>query len=159
MRPTWLALLAPLPSDVTIERKPVASAELIASGKADAIAGWESLVVHLSDAVHGLRHVLITLDATGAVISAGDGVLFQREEERGAERWTIYDHENIGGRFEPDGTFRGTRWQSQTEQRGDDDEGATVSSSPATPSTEDVERLRALVAWVMDRAPLRPVQS
>lgn len=158
MRPTWLALLAPLPADVTIERKPVASAELIASGKADAIAGWESLVVHLSD-THGLRHVLITLDAAGSVISAGDGTLLQRDDHRGGEPWTIYDHENIGGRFEADGSFRGTRWQSQTEQRGDDDEGATISSTPSPPSAEDVEQLRALVKWVIDRAPLKAVQS
>jgi hypothetical protein len=157
MRPTWLALLSSLPDDVAIERKPVASAELVASGKADAVAGWETLLVHLSDAGQGLRHVLITLDANGMLLSAGDGVMFVREEQRGNDRWTVYDHDNIGGRFETDGSFHGTRWQSRTEQCEDDDEGAAYSAEPSTPSAEDVEKLRAIVAWVMARAPqVRP---
>src|SRR5688500_6803229 len=117
MPPTWLALLAPLPQNAVVSRSPVASAELVASGKADAIAGWDSLVVHLSDA-DGLRHVMLTLDAAGTVISGGDGVLFQHEEQRGGELWQIYDHQNIGGRFESDGSFRGTRWHTHTEQHG-----------------------------------------
>ena len=155
MPPSWLALLAPLPDDAVVTRSPTASAELMASGKADAIAGWESVVVHLSDA-EGLRHVLLTLDATGTVISGGDGVLLHSEEQRGGEAWHIFEHENIGGRFESDGSFRGTRWHTHTEQRGDDEEGATSSSTPSTPSPDEVERLRSLVAWVMARAARRP---
>ena len=153
MPPAWLALLAPLPDDAVIDRKPVASAELIASGQADAVAGWESLTVHLSDASLGLRHVLLTLDADGTLVSGGDGVLFHRQEQRGADLWNIYDHENIGGRFETDGSFRGTRWHTHTEQPGDDEDSAVSSSHPSTPSPEDVERLGALAAWVIQRAP------
>jgi hypothetical protein len=153
MTPAWLALLAPLPDDVVIERKPVASADLVASGKADAIAGWDSITLHLSDPALGLRHVLITLDGAGALLSAGDAVMFHREEQRGGELWNIYDHENVGGRFETDGSFRGTRWHTRTEHLGDDDEPKARSATPSPPSEDDVARLRALVAWVLERAP------
>lgn len=152
MPPTWLALLAPLPDDAVIERKPVATPQMIESGSAGPIAGWESLAVYLSD-VHGLRHLLITVDATRAVLSAGDGVMFHREERRGNDLWNIYDHESVGGRFEADGSFRGTRWRIHTEQPGDDEAQAATSSTPSTPSADDVALLRALVAWVIERAP------
>lgn len=153
MPPAWLALLASLPDDVTIERKAVASAELIAGGKADVIAGWDSITVNLSDPGHGLRHVLITVDGAGSLLSAGDAVMFYREERRGADLWHIYDHHNVGGRFETDGSFRGTRWHTHTEHRGDADDPNASSSTPSPPSDDDVVRLRALVAWVLERAP------
>jgi hypothetical protein len=156
MSPPWLALLAPLPDDAVVDRRPVASPDLVASGQADAIAGWESLTVHLSDAALGLRHVLLTLDATGTLISGGDGVMLHRQEQRGADLWHIYHHENIGGRFEPDGSFHGTRWRTRTEQLGDDEAGASSSSVPGVPSAAEVDRLRALAAWVIARAPKRP---
>ena len=153
--PTWLALFAPLPGDAGVERKPVASQELIASGQADAIAGWESISVHLSDPAAGMRHVLITLDGNGALISGGDMVLFQREEQRGSDLVTIYDQENVGGRFETDGSFRGTRWVTHTEQIGDDDEHAHTTSLPSPPSDEDAAALRALIEAVLRHAPGR----
>jgi hypothetical protein len=153
MPPTWLALLAPLPDDAVVERKPVASPDLLAAGKAEAIAGWDSITVNLSDPGSGLRHVLITVDAAGTVISGGDGVLFHREEQRGNILWTISDHHNIGGRFEIDGSFRGTRWQTHIEQIGGEEEPVQTASTPSPPAPEDVERLRALVQWVMARAP------
>ena len=86
MRPQWLALFAPLPDDAMIERKPVASPELLSSGKADAIAGWESITVNLSDVAAGMRNVMITLDGDGRLLSAGDNVLLQRDEQRGRIR-------------------------------------------------------------------------
>ena len=153
--PTWLALFAPLPDHAVVERKPVASPELVASGKADAIAGWESLTVNLSDPVAGMRHVLITLDANGTLLSGGDMVLFQREEQRGRDLVTIYDQENVGGRFEEDGSFRGTRWITHTEQIGDDDENAHTTSLPSPPSEQDVASLRAIIDAVIRRAPGR----
>jgi hypothetical protein len=99
---------------------------------------------------------MLTLDARGTVISGGDGVLLHREEQRGIDLWNIYEHHNIGGRFEADGSFRGTRWHTHTEQQGDDEEGATSSSTPSAPSPDDIEQLHRLVAWVMQRAPGRP---
>ena len=130
------------------------SAELLASGKADPIVDWDSISVHLSDPATGLRHVLITLDGNDTLLSASDVVLFQREEQRGSVVVTIYDQETVGGRFEEDGSFRGTRWITHTEQIGDDDEHAQT-TSPSQPSDQDVASLRALVHAVIERAPRR----
>lgn len=154
-RPAWHALFAPIPDDAVIERKPVASPELLASGKADPIAGWDSISVHLSDAGSGLRHVLITLDASDRLLSASDLVLFERKEPRGRHLLTIYDQENVGGRFEEDGSFRGTRWVTRTEQIDDDHENAHTTSLPSPPSAADVASLRELVDAVLKRAPAR----
>ena len=154
-RPAWHALFAPIPDDAVVERKPVASPALIESGQADAIAGWNSISVHLSDVGSGLRHVLITLDANDRLLSASDMVLFERKEHRGGQVMTIYDHENIGGRFEEDGSFRGTRWVTVTEQVGDDEEHAHTTSLPSPPSASDVASLRAVVDAVLKRAPAR----
>ena len=155
MPPAWLALLAPLPDDVVVERRPVASPQLVAAGKAEAIAGWDSLTVNLSDSASGLRHVMITLDERGTVISGGDGVLRHRAEQRGSEVWNIYDHQNIGGRFDADGAFHGTCWQTHNEHRGDDDVPASSSSTPSAPTAEEIDKLRALVKWMLQRAPER----
>ena len=153
--PAWLALFAPLPDDAVVERKPVASPELVASGKADPIAGWDSISVHLSDVGTGLRHVLITLDANDRLLSASDIVLFERKEPRGSDEVTIYDHENVGGRFEEDGSFRGTRWVTHTEQIGGDEEHAQTTSLPSPASPGDATSLRAVVDAVLKRAPAR----
>ena len=153
--PAWLALFAPLPDAAVVERKPVASPELIASGQAAAIAGWDSISVHLSDIASGLRHILITLDANDRLLSASDMVLFERKEQRGPDEVTIYDQENVGGRYEEDGSFRGTRWVTHTEQIGDDEEQAKTTSLPSPPSAADVTALRALVDAVLKRAPAR----
>lgn len=132
----------------------MASPELVASGEAEAIAGWESITAYLSDPA-GMRHVLITLDAKGTLLSGGDMVLLQRQEQRGRDVVKIYDQENVGGRFEEDGSFRGTRWLTHTEQIGDDDESAHATSLPSPPSERDVASLRAIVDAVIKRAPGR----
>jgi hypothetical protein len=155
MTPKWLALFAPLPDYAVFERKLVASTELLRSGKADAIAGWESVTVNLSD-VTGMRHVMVTLDGDGKLLSASDHVMLQRTEPRDRRIVTIYDHENVGGRFEADGAFHGTRWQTRTEQIDGDDEHARITSLPSPPSASDVTSLRALVEDVIRRAPGRP---
>lgn len=155
MTPTWLSLFAPLPADAVVARKPVASPELVASGKVGAIARWESITVNLSDVATGMRHVMVTLDGDGQLLSASDLVLFHREEHRGRHVVTIYDQQNVGGRFEPDGSFHGTRWQTRTEQIDDDDEHAQTTSLPSQPSASDVAALRALVEDVIERAPAR----
>ena len=152
--PTWLALFAPLPDGALIERKPVASPQLVESGQADAIAGWESITAYLSDPA-GIRHVLITLDGNGTLIAGGDMVMLQRQEQRGRDVVNIYDHENVGGRFEEDGSFRGTRWLTHTEQIGADDENAHTTSLPSPPSEQDVASLRAIIDAVLKRAPRR----
>ena len=150
-KPDWLALLAPLPRDVKPERKPVASAEQIANGTAGPIADWVSLSVHLS-APHGSRHVLITLDGDGRLLSAGDHVMIVSQAARLDRPIATYDHESVGGRYAGDGSFHGTRWITRTEQEEGADEMDTTSSTPSTPSAADVAALKALVADVMKRA-------
>lgn len=137
-----------------VERKPVASPELMASGQADAIAGWDSISVHLYDEA-GMRHVLITVDANDRLLSASDLVLFERREQRGSDVVTIYDQETVGGRYEEDESFRGTRWVTRTEQIGDDHEHAHSTSLPSPPSPAHVASLRAVVDAVLKRAPSR----
>jgi hypothetical protein len=152
--PNWLALLAPLPDDVVPTRKPVASAELIASGKADAIIGWDSIMIDLSAGLAGLRHVQLTLDAKGTLLSAGDNVLFHRTENRGGRVVTIYDQQSVGGRYADDGSFHGTRWVTHTEQDHEDPDGEpAITSTPSKPSNEDIMALNVLVAEVLRRAP------
>jgi hypothetical protein len=82
-------------------------------------------------------------------------LLLQRQEQRGHDLVTIYDQENVGGRFDEDGSFRGTRWLTHTEQIGDDDENAHTTSLPSPPSEQDVASLRAIIDAVMKRAPGR----
>jgi hypothetical protein len=153
-RPAWHALFAPIPETAVVERKPVASPQQLADGSASPIAGWDSIIVNLSGA-HGLRHVMVTLDANDTLIAGGDTVLFEHTERRGVVEVAVFDHENIGGRFEHDGSFHGTYWQTRTEQIGDDDEGAVIESTPFPPTAEQVAALRRVIAEVLRRAPTR----
>lgn len=152
--PKWLALLAPLPDEAIPERRPVASPELIATGKADAIAGWDSIIIDLSAGVAGLRHVQLTLGADGKLLSAGASVLFHRTENRAGRLVTIYDQESLGGRYADDGSFHGTRWLTRTEQDHEHADGEpAITSIPSEPSSEDIRALNVLVAEVLRRAP------
>lgn len=154
VRPAWQALFAPIPEDAVIERRPVASPQQIADGSAEAIAGWDSITVHLSGET-GLRHVMLTVDADGTLISAGDTVLFDRTPGRGDAGVAVYDHENIGGRYEPDGSFRGTYWQTRTEQAPGDEDGRVIQSTPFAPTGDQIAALSRLVAEVLRRAPAK----
>jgi hypothetical protein len=150
-RPAWLALLAPLPDDAVVERKAVASAQQIADGTAGPIAGWQSISVNLSSPRAGSRNILITVDASGTLLSGGDHVLFVTPPADAASP-AIYDHESVGGRFEVDGSFRGTRWRTRTEQMPDaDDDGTTTLSEPSAPTEQEIAALRSLIAEVMRR--------
>ena len=145
MSPDWHALFAPLPEDARVKRKPVASPELLAAGKADAIAGWESLTIEMSAGPAGLRHVMVTLDAEGRPISAGDWVMFRSQNGEGV----TYVHENVGGRLEPDGRFHGTRWRSVMFERAGSDEAEMRETSHVPPSPQDIEAIQALVLDVL----------
>ena len=150
-RPSWLALLSPIPADVVPERKPVASAEQIAQGTAGPIAGWENVTVNLSDPDVGLRHLQLTLDASGTLIAAGDHVMLIRETTPDGSEVTRSDHESIGGRYEADGSFNGTRWHSLliTIPGSDDDPESRATSS--IPSAADDAALRALAGEMLSR--------
>lgn len=155
----WHALLAPLPEDVIVRRQPVGSPEVLATPEGAAIAGWEQLTVELSADLAGLRHVLVVLDATGQPISASDHVLYWSEVSKtdqnadtssGSALQAEFYQESIGGRFESDGSFRGTRWQTVGEDYRDGSE-PKMDSTPSEPSAADIAGIKALVAEIMKR--------
>jgi hypothetical protein len=153
MQPAWLGLFAPLPADVKAERKPVASAEQLATGTAGPIAGWQSVTVNLSEPSHGLRNVQITLDEHGQLLSGGDHVMFVLETTPDGDAMRT-EHESVGGRFEQDGSFRGTYWKMTLENAPDGDEDASVarSTEKREPSAEEIAALRRLIDEVLNRA-------
>lgn len=150
--PSWLSLLSPLPGDAVPQRKPVASPAQIESGTAGPIAGWQSVTLHLSEPEHGLRHVQITLDETGALLSGGDHVMLVRETTPDGLDATLTEHHSVGGRFEPDGSFRGTHWISVLESSPGDQDGSVTRSAEHRPPTDaEIAALRALVDDVLRR--------
>jgi hypothetical protein len=154
-RPAWHGLLAPLPHDATPQRRPVASAESLARPASSAIAGWQQLVLHLSAGRAGLRTVVVVLDDTGALLSASDSVLYHTGAApggTGSDAGAILQL-SIGGRFEDDGSFHGTRWHSVAVERDRDE--PQWESTPSEPSAEDVEGLRSLVQELIGRADRR----
>ncbi len=152
--PAWLGLLVPLPSNVTPERKPVASAEQLANGTAGPIAGWQSITVNLSEPDYGLRHVQVTLDENGQLLSGSDHVMFVRDTTPDGSDATLTDHESVGGRFEQDGSFRGTYWKMTLESQpdGDEDQSVTRSAANRAPSADEIAALRQIIADVLARA-------
>jgi hypothetical protein len=155
----WHALLAPLPENVIVRRQPVGSPEVLAMPEGAAIAGWEQLTVELSAGLAGLWHVLVVLDATGRPISASDTVLYRLEVLKSSGHTDTpsdsllsaeFYHESIGGRFEADGTFRGTRWQIFGKEQPDGSD-AQMKSTPSEPSEADIASLKNLVAEIMRR--------
>ena len=147
--PLWLSLLSPLPPEAMAQRKPVASAAQLEEGTAGPIAGWQSVTVNLSEPEYGLRHVQITLDEHGKLLAASDHVMFVRETTPDGEA-TITDHESIGGRFEHDGSFRGTHWNSRLESRGvNDEDSMTTGASKRPPTENEIVALRRIVEEVL----------
>lgn len=134
-RPDWHALFAPLPADAVVRRKPE-----------PAIAGWQSITVELSDGARGLRHAMVTLDASGEPVSAGDWVLYC------SGRPVQYVHENVGGRIQPDGSFLGTRWRTLALDVPGREEPEVRETVRSDPSAEDVAALMALVRELLRRA-------
>src|SRR5262245_38097716 len=142
MAPVWLALLSPLPADARVERKPVATAEMLVNGTAGPIAGWTSVTVYLSEPDFGLRHVLITLDERGRLLSGGDHVMFVRATTPDGLDATLTDHESIGGRFEEDGSFLGTCTLMTLETPAGSDESSVKSTEQRPPTAAEVAALR-----------------
>jgi hypothetical protein len=127
----------------------VAAAAGLEPAAAAAIAGWTSLVLDLTAGADGLRVVHVLLDAEGRPLSASDHVLFRSASRDGTGRpWMR--QENIGGRFESDGSFRGTCWQVEGPEP-EDDEPPQWSAVPRPPTTEEIAGLTALVAEVRRR--------
>jgi hypothetical protein len=111
-----------------------------AGPEGSAISGWEQLVVELSSAA-GLRIVLVVLDAAGRPIAANDTVLHRLPAPLKSRQ------ESLGGRFEDDGSFRGTRWDGEST----DGETSDWQLRSREPSAEEVRAFTALVADVVRR--------
>lgn len=155
-RPAWHALLGPLPADAVPVRQPVAPPEVLAGPTGWAVAGWEQLVLHLSAGAAGSRTILVVLDARATLLSASDSVLYYTDPSGAAppvEDMPAMIHvENIGGRFEPDGSFRGTRWHSVAVEHGGEDE-VEWKSTPSEPTGDEVARFRIVVTELIRRQP------
>jgi len=143
----WHALLAPLPDEAVVKRRPVAPPEITGKPEGAAIAGWEQLTVELSAAGRGMRHLLVVLDAQGTPISANDMVMYSAELGRNH----VFFQENVGGRLEADGTFRGTRWRTLGLDSPRDEE-AKLDSSPSPPTEAEAQALKGLVAQIVKRS-------
>jgi hypothetical protein len=103
--------------------------------------------------------VLIVLDATGQPISTSDHVLYWSEVSKTGHNTVTssakalnaeFNQESIGGRFETDGTFRGTRWQTVGEDHRDGSE-PKMDSTPSEPIAADIAGIKALVAEIIKR--------
>jgi len=151
--PAWLSLLSPLPPDVRVDKVPVATAEQIASGTASAIQGWHSVRAFVSEPEFGLRHVLITLDQDDRLLSGGDHVMRVLDTTSDGSEATLTGHESVGGRFEADGSFLGTYWNTTSEYSPGDETGVTRNAESRPPSTEEIAALRRLIEDVLGRLP------
>lgn len=145
---SWHVLFAPLPPDAVPRRQPVAPLEVLATPEGAAVAGWENIIVDLSAGAAGMRVAMVLLDAAGQPLSAGDEVLYRSETAPGVVE---YYQESVGGRFEPDGTFRGTRWRTITVERGDDEDDRETNATPSPPTDADVAGIKAVVADLLRR--------
>jgi ribosomal protein S18 acetylase RimI-like enzyme len=155
LRPAWHTLLGQLPTDAVPVRQPVAPPEVLASPTGWAVAGWEHLVLHLSAGASGSRTILVVLDASGTLLSGSDSILYYTAPPAAPppiDDTAMVHIENVGGRFEPDGSFRGTRWHSVAVDRPEDEE-VEWESTRNEPTAEDVSGLRMLTAELIRRQP------
>lgn len=141
--PPWLGLLAPLPDDARPVRRAVLSEEVKKAHPGSEAAGYTSLLLDLSAPPLGLRVLLVTMDAGGTLVSASD-MVHRRVGGR-------LEQESLGGRFEPDGSFRGTCWVGSAPDS--DQETADWDLKPSAPTTEQVNRFRELIAQLRQRDP------
>ena len=59
--------------------------------------------------------------------------MFVRETTPDGSDATLTDHESVGGRFEQDGSFRGTYWKMTLESKPDGDEDESVDAKRGEP--------------------------
>ncbi|MGH7579850.1 MAG: hypothetical protein ACREM9_06740 [Gemmatimonadales bacterium] len=146
---SWHALLAPLPDGATPRTSPLVAPGAPASPDTDVIAGWESLVLELSAGAAGLRILQVLRDGHGQPLSASDHVLYRSvpSDHRAAVQ---IRQESIGGRFEPNGDFKGTCWLV-TGPEPVDEEAPEWEMTPREPKPDEVAALRRLVEEVIRR--------
>lgn len=80
--------------------------------------------------------------------------MFVRETNPDGGEATLTEHESIGGRFEPDGSFRGTYWKMTLESSPDGEEAASITRSAENrqPSVDEIAALKRIIADVLNRA-------
>lgn len=149
----WLQLLAPLPEGAAPRRSPVASPGTDGAKPGSPIAGWTNVVLDLSDMPHGTRVVLVTLDADGRAISASDHVYLRDisglEVRAALEAHVPMRQESVGGRFEEDGSFRGTHWTVEGMESDEDEPRWT--HTPRPPTDEEAAALKELAEELLRR--------
>lgn len=151
---TWHALLAALPPEAVPARKPLGPASGDQPG--NPLAGWSELVLELSAGAGGLRVLQVVLDAESRPIAASDLVYHPATSAQtsAASEPALSRQESLGGRFEPDGTFKGTYWRGTAPAAGEV-EAAAWQLLPNPPTPVQVEALRNLVAELVRRAGVR----
>lgn len=154
----WHMLLGPLPDGAMPRRKPVASAEILATPAGRSIAGWDDVVLELSAGAAGSRVLHVLLDQSGQPLSASDHVLYWSEGagvgQADPDTTPQIYQESIGGRFESDGTFSGTRWLIMGSEPASDAD-PQWDMTHREPTVSEVEALRSLVAELLRRQPPR----
>jgi hypothetical protein len=152
----WHQVLGPLPPGLIPRAAPALSRDEPAPPDQAALAGWQTLTLEISGS-DGLRIVLVLVDDSGTALSASDHVAYRRAvgprgEGDPAGNASMYQLEqiSIGGRFEPDGSFRGTWWHAVGAEPIAGEE-PTLEFTPRTPTPEEIAGLRTIVREVQRR--------
>lgn len=95
------------------------------------------------------------LDGDGALLSGSDGVVFRTgiggaPTPEDCDAPVMLQMENVGGRFEPDGSFHGTRWLSTAMDDGREGD-LEWQSTPSAPTEADAAALQILMLELMRR--------
>ena len=144
--PAWHVLLAPLPPDATPTRRRIGPEMSAPDAPDSAIAGWSELVLDLSAGPTGSRVIQVVLDPRDRLLAASDMVYFRPVPADRCD--SRHRQESIGGRFEEDGSFRGTCWIG-TATGPAEDENLQWDLTPSQPVEVEVAALRRLVTSVM----------
>jgi hypothetical protein len=147
--PPWLALLARLPPGAAPVRRPLGPEHPPQDAPESAISGWSELVLDLSAGPAGLRVIHIVLDPADRPLAASDLVYFRPELP--TEPTARHRQESIGGRFEADGSFRGTYWLAMATGPADATDLAW-DLTPSEPLPAQVASLRTLVDALLAHA-------
>ena len=145
-------LLSPLPSTATITRRPVASPDVLAGTHGPLLAAMEQVVAEVKG--DGWLRISLIVVERGALLSANDTVVTDGGEKvrAGSEMTPASVIESVGGRFEKDGSIRGTRWISRViDDPNASLEAPSMESTPSALSEDDMSGLRALAAELFRR--------
>jgi hypothetical protein len=144
--PSWHALLAPFPTTATPRLRRLGPESPAPDDPASAIAGWSELVLDLSAGPAGARVIHVVLDPHNRPLAASDLVYFRPQPANNPDSY--HQQQSIGGRFEEDGSFRGTCWIGTATGPADADD-LHWTLTPSEPREEQVTALRSLVASVL----------